>query len=84
FILDEMTTFKVRDFEKLPSVLREYGAAFLLLTQSEGKLEKLYSKLDRSSIETNFGNIFLGRTLDVEALKYYPLFFGKYEKEKKS
>ena len=33
FILDEMTTFKVRDFEKLPSVLREYGAAFLLLTQ---------------------------------------------------
>ena len=84
FILDEMTTFKVRDFEKLPSVLREYGAAFLLLTQSEGKLEKLYSKLDRSSIETNFGNIFLGRTQDVEALKYYPLFFGKYEKEKKS
>ena len=84
FILDEMTTFKVRDFEKLPSVLREYGAAFLLLTQSGAKLEKLYSKLDRSSIETNFGNIFLGRTLDVEALKYYPLFFGKYEKEKKS
>lgn len=35
FILDEMTTFKVRDFEKLPSVLREYGAAFLLLTQFE-------------------------------------------------
>ena len=84
FILDEMTTFKVRDFEKLPSVLREYGAAFLLLTQSGGKLEKLYSKLDRSSIEANFGNIFLGRTQDVEALKYYPLFFGKYEKEKKS
>ncbi|WP_057279900.1 InlB B-repeat-containing protein, partial [Phocaeicola vulgatus] len=45
FILDEMTTFKVRDFEKLPSVLREYGAAFLLLTQSGAKLEKLYSKL---------------------------------------
>ena len=84
FILDEMTTFKVRDFEKLPSVLREYGAAFLLLTQFGAKLEKLYSKLDRSSIEANFGNIFLGRTQDVEALKYYPLFFGKYEKEKKS
>ena len=84
FILDEMTTFKVRDFEKLPSVLREYGVAFLLLTQFGAKLEKLYSKLDRSSIEANFGNIFLGRTQDVEALKYYPLFFGKYEKEKKS
>lgn len=84
FILDEMTTFKVRDFEKLPSVLREYGAGFMVLTQSGAKLEKLYSKLDRSSIEANFGNIFLGRTQDVEALKYYPLFFGKYEKEKKS
>ena len=76
FILDEMTTFKVRDFEKLPSVLREYGAAFLLLTQSEGKLEKLYSKLDRSSIEANFGNIFLGCTQDVEAIEILPLFSG--------
>ena len=66
------------------SCLPSDGAAFLLLTQSEGKLEKLYSKLDRSSIEANFGNIFLGCTQDVEALKYYPLFFGKYEKEKKS
>ena len=74
FILDEMTPFKVRDFEKLPSVLRENGAAFLLLTQSGAKLEKLYSKLDRSSIEANFGNIFLGRTQEVEALKYYPVF----------
>ena len=84
FILDEMTTFKVRDFEKLPSVLREYGAAFLLLTQSGAKLENLYGKLDRSSVEANFGNMFLGRTKDVEALKYYPLFFGKEEKERRS
>ena len=83
FILDEMTTFKVRDFEKLPSVLREYGAAFLLLTQSGAKLRN-QQQTDRSSIEANSGNIFLGRTQDVEALKYYPLFFGKYEKEKKS
>ena len=64
-----MPTFKVRDFEKLPSVLREYGAAFLLLTQSGAKLEKLYSKLDRTYIEANFGNILLGRTLEVEELK---------------
>ena len=71
-----MTTFKVRDFEKLPPSCASTfkGAAFLLLTQSEGKLEKLYSKLDRSSIEANFGNIFLGCTQDVEALKYYPSF----------
>lgn len=84
FILDEMTTFKVRDFEQMPSVLREYKAAFVLLTQSGAKLEKLYSKLDRSSIEANFGQVFFGSTKDVEALKYYPMFFGKYEAEKKS
>lgn len=84
FILDEMTTFKVNNFQGLPSVLREYGAAFLVLTQSGTKFEKLYGKDDRSSILSNFANLFLGRTKDVEALKYYPLFFGKEEKEKKS
>ena len=35
FILDEMTTFKVRDFEKLPSVLREYGARSCCSPSSE-------------------------------------------------
>lgn len=84
YILDEMTTFKVRDFQNFPSVLREYGAAFVILTQSGAKLEKLYGKFDRSSIEANCSNLFLGRTKDVEALKYYPLFFGKEEKKKKS
>ncbi|CDD84024.1 putative uncharacterized protein [Bacteroides sp. CAG:462] len=84
YFLDEMTTVKVRDFEGLPSVLREYKAAFVLLTQSGAKVEKLYGKNDRSSIEANFGNVFFGRTTDVEALKYYPTFFGKAEKERKS
>lgn len=84
YVLDEMTTFKVQDFELLPSTLREFGVAFVLLTQSGAKLEKLYSKLDRSSIEANFANMFLGRTKDVEALKYYPSFFGKHEIQKKS
>lgn len=84
YILDEMTTFKVRDFQNFPSVLREYGAAFVILTQSGAKLEKLYGKFDRSSIEANCSNLFLGRTKDVEALKYYPLFFGKEERKKKS
>ena len=84
YVLDEMTTFKVQDFEMLPSTLREFGVAFVLLTQSGAKLEKLYSKLDRSSIEANFANMFLGRTKDVEALKYYPSFFGKHEVQKKS
>lgn len=84
YFLDEMTTVKVKNFETLPSVLREYKAAFVLLTQSGAKLENLYGKLDRSSVEANFGNMFLGRTKDVEALKYYPLFFGKEEKERTS
>ena len=84
YFLDEMTTVKVRDFEGLPSVLREYKAAFVLLTQSGAKVEKLYGKNDRSSIEANFGNMFFGRTTDVEALKYYPAFFGKEEKERRS
>lgn len=84
YFLDEMTTVKVKNFETLPSVLREYKAAFVLLTQSGAKLENLYGKLDRSSVEANFGNMFLGRTKDVEALKYYPLFFGKEEKERRS
>ena len=84
YFLDEMTTVKVKNFETLPSVLREYKAAFVLLTQSGAKLENLYGKLDRSSVEANFGNMFLGRTKDVEALKYYPMFFGKEEKERRS
>lgn len=84
YFLDEMTTVKIKNFETLPSVLREYKAAFVLLIQSGAKLENLYGKLDRSSVEANFGNMFLGRTKDVEALKYYPLFFGKEEKERRS
>lgn len=84
FVLDEMTTFKVNNFQGMPSVLREYGVAFLILTQSGTKFDKLYGKEDRASILSNCANLFLGRTKDVEALKYYPLFFGKEEKEKKS
>lgn len=82
YILDEMTTFKVNNFQQLPSVLREYNTAFLIMTQSGSKLEKVYKKEDRASIEANCANLFLGRTKDVEALKYYPLFFGKHETEK--
>lgn len=69
YVLDEATTFRIADFEKMPSVLREYLCAFLVLTQSSAKIEKLYGKYDRSSLEANFGNVFFGRTKDVEALK---------------
>lgn len=42
-----MTTVKVKNFETLPSALREYKVAFALLTQSGAKIENLYGKLDR-------------------------------------
>lgn len=82
YFLDEGTTLKISEFEKMPSVLREYKCSFTLITQSGAKVEKRYSKLDRSSIEANFGNQFFGKTKDVEALKNYPLVFGKEEKRK--
>ena len=84
YFLDEMTTVNIKNFETLPSVLREYKVGFVLLTQSGAKLEALYGKLDRASVEANFGIQFFGRTKDVEALKYYPQMFGKEEKERKS
>ena len=82
YFFDEATTFKIPDFEKMPSVLREYKCSFTFMTQSSAKVERRYSKLDRSSIEANFGNQFYGRTKDVEALKTYPLVFGKEEKRR--
>lgn len=77
YFLDEATTFRIADFEKLPSVLREYLCSFVFLTQSAAKIEKIYGKYDRSSIESNFGNQFFGRTKDIEALKSYPLVLEK-------
>ena len=77
YFLDEMTTVNIKNFETLPSVLREYKAAFILLTQSGSKVENQYGRLDRSSVEANFGNQFFGRTKDVESLKYYPMIFGR-------
>lgn len=84
YFLDEATTFRIADFEKLPSVLREYLCSFVFLTQSAAKIEKIYGKYDRSSIEANFGNQFFGRTKDIEALKSYPLVFGKEERQRVS
>lgn len=84
YFFDEATTFKISDFEKMPSVLREYKCSFTFLTQSASKVEKRYGRLDRSSIEANFGNQFYGRTKDVEALKTYPNLFGRYDKVRTS
>lgn len=82
YAMDEATTFTIDSFESLPSVLREYKCSFLFLTQSGAKIEKLYGRNDRSSLESNFGNQFYGRTKDVEALKAYTLVFGKEEKQR--
>ncbi len=83
FILDEMTTFKVNNFQCVPSILcGNYKVSFLILSQSIAKFAKLYGKEGCSLIEGNCANIFLGRTKDVEALKYYPLFFGNEELDK--
>ena len=84
YFLDEMTTVNIRNFETMPSVLREYKVGFVLQTQSGSKVENQYGRLDRSSVEANFGNQFFGRTKDVESLKYYPMMFGKEEKERRS
>lgn len=77
FFLDEATTFKIEDLEGYPSELREYLVAFVLLTQSSAKIEKLYSRFDRSSLESNLANQFYGATTDVIALDNYAKQFSK-------
>jgi len=84
YMLDEFTTVPIAEFEKLPSTLREYLCSFCILTQSASKLQKLYGKEDRSSIEGNIGNQFFGKTKDIEALKTYSLIFGKEDKRRVS
>ena len=84
YFMDEATTFRIRDFEKMPSVLREYLCSIVFITQSAAKIEKNYGKLDRASILSNFSNLFLGRTKDIEALKTYGLLFSKKEEFKRT
>ncbi|WP_145675290.1 type IV secretory system conjugative DNA transfer family protein [Chitinophaga polysaccharea] len=64
--LDEATTFKIPNFERMLSLLREYLVSFVILTQSPAKIEKLYGELDLRAIEANCGNKFFGRSLDVK------------------
>lgn len=82
YLFDEATTFKIADFEKMPSVLREYKCSFTMLTQSPSKIEKLYGKHDRSSLEANFSNQFYGRTKDRMALEGFTYMFGKEDRKK--
>lgn len=81
YCMDEATTFKVPNYEGLPSLLREFNVAFILLTQSASKIEKLYGKLDLNSIHSNFKNKFFGLTGDINAIKMYQQLFEKVENE---
>ena len=84
FFMDEATTFKINNFESYPSELREYKVAFVFLTQSAGKVEKLYTKFDRSSLESNLANQFYGWTADTNATDNYAKQFSKIEEKRKS
>lgn len=84
FFMDEATTFKIPDLESYPSELREYMVSFVLLTQSAGKIEKKYSKYDRSSLESNLANQFYGWTADTLALDNYAKQFSKIDEKYKS
>lgn len=82
YFLDEATTFKIPDFQKMPSVLREYKCSFTFITQDASKIEQMYGKQAKASIESNFGNQFYGRTKNTLALQAYPIVFGKKEVER--
>ena len=84
FFLDEATTFKIPDLEAYPSELREYLVAFVMLTQSAGKIEKKYNKYDRSSLESNLANQFYGWTADILALQTYSQQFSKADEKMRS
>ena len=84
YFLDEGTTFKIKKFETLPSVLREYKVSFTLLTQSGSKIIIQYDKDSKSSIESNFGNHFFGKTKDMVAAQNYIKVFQKQIQDKHS
>lgn len=77
YFLDEATTFKIDNFEEMPSELREYLCSFVFITQSQSKISKLYGDKALSSMESNFANVFFGRTGDTVAQRRYVQQFEK-------
>ena len=77
YCLDEATTFEIPGFEGLPSLLRESNVAFMMLTQSASKIEKVYGKLDLNSIHSNFDIKMFGKTGDTNASRMYQQLFEK-------
>lgn len=84
FCMDEGTTFKIDGFENMPSVLREYKASFLLLTQSTAKIEKVYGKFDKASLQANFGNVFYGAISETNDIKDFSILFTKKKERKET
>ncbi|MEO1545291.1 MAG: TraM recognition domain-containing protein [Bacteroidota bacterium] len=82
--LDEGTTFKIQDLEQYPSELREYLFAMVILTQNPSKIEKMYSKADLRSLESNLQNHFYGRTKDPESAKKFSGMFAEIKERRKS
>lgn len=77
FFLDEATTFKIDGFENMPSILREYKCSFTMLTQSTAKIERLYGKLDKASLQANFGNVFYGSISETTDIQNFSILFSK-------
>ena len=75
FLLDEMTTFKVNNFQSLPSILYPYSVAFFLLVGSIEKLVRIYGKSGVAAISASFDCYFLGKTLETVDLNLYESFF---------
>ena len=84
FFLDEATTFRVNNFEELPSLLREYKVSFTFITQSLSKIEIQYDLQERRSLTSNLTNQFIGKTKDTYSQKEYVQKFPKDEVIKKS
>ena len=84
YFLDEATTFRIDDFEEMPSELREYLCAFVFITQSASKISGLYGEKALSSMESNFANVLIGRTGDTVAQRRYVQQFEKIKEVKKT
>ena len=84
YFLDEGTSFHINKFETMPSVLREYGVSFVLITQSGSKITIQYDRESKSSIESNFGNQFFGKTKDTLAAQNYVKLFHTQKLKKHS
>ncbi|WP_083629643.1 type IV secretory system conjugative DNA transfer family protein [Tenacibaculum agarivorans] len=84
YFLDEATTFKVKNFEEMPSVLREYKVSFTFITQSITKIEIPYTVAERRSLLSNLGNQYIGKSTESYSQKVFSEQFPKEDIIKKT